>query len=89
MYGARDAHGTLVILGQWMHKSRYAQTLTPFRTVDAMENNLRPGSGVQGGANNKEVGAEGRLGHAAKRTPHAIVATNLGSDPRGSEWQGE
>lgn len=54
-----------------------------------MENEHRPGPGVQGRANNKETGAEGRMGHAAKRAPHAVVAANLGSDARESEWPGE
>lgn len=57
--------------------------------MGAVENDHRPGPGVQGGANNEETGAEGRMGHAAKRAPHAVLAANFGSDSRGSEWQGE
>lgn len=53
------------------------------------ENDRRPRPGVQGGANNKETGAEGWLGHAAERAPHAVVVANLSPDTRGSQWQGE
>ena len=57
--------------------------------MEKTENDHRPGPGVQGGANDKETSAEGRMGHAAKRAPHAVVAANVGADARGSEWQGE
>ena len=61
----------------------------PFALMETTQNNHRPGPGVQGGANDKETGAEGWMGYATKRAPDAIVAANLGANTRGSEWQGE
>lgn len=49
---------------------------------------LRSGPGVESGAYDWKVGKEGRVGHAAKRAPHAIVAAYTGRDARGSQWQG-
>ena len=52
-------------------------------------NNCRPGPGVQGGADDKEIGTLGRLGHATKRAPHAVVAAHLGFGFGGSGRHGE
>ena len=48
----------------------------------------RPGPGGEGGAYDRKVGTEGRVGYAAKRAPHAVVATYAGGDAGGSERQG-
>lgn len=40
----------------------------------------RPRTGTEGGAHDREVSAEGRMGDATERTPHAVLVIYIGCD---------